>query len=1132
MPVEEPRWRMRYQLVPWAGVLPGLRSLLVASLLVAVMWAGMHWYSQPEVGALTFTPHVVDQATTAVGVLGIAVADVDGDGDLDIVTAGNDDLKVYENVGSAIFEMKIIDTVNGQRVQVVDLDNDGDLDLLVTLAASTDSVRWYEQTSRLEFNGHVLAPGKDGVAYAGDLNGDGKMDVATAVDASGSGDITLSRWMNGGGGEFTETVLETNTGVSAVTVGDIDGNGYADIVMGGTKGLQRWKTSDGLTFTREDLDDSNGNKTHLALGDLNGDNRLDIVTGDQGEDIVAVYHNEDNRRWNRTQLTGSADALTVVPVDLDEDGDGDVLVAAQDDNTIYWYEDTGDAGFVRRTLATKLQTVFGVAVGDIDGDGDWDVVAGDHYRGTVYWYERLQEKPVATVPSDMAQATDGSGIVTFSTTLSDEDRDTTSMRVQYSTDGDHWYKPWLKKVTTSAGSADLVNSNGFQVGSKNAIDTNDFESVKLTLSWDTKSSENTGGPIVGDVGTVQVRIIPRDQVGLGNAAVSKKFRVDNAPPAGAKNLQIVETSEETATLKWEVPTDSNAFTYHLYYGVNHADVLEKKSEVWEGSDAAAMNDVTTDGAIVEGLSEGQSYTFKLFVRDVLGNETAAPSVRGVITPAPFAPTESPVIFPSATPSSTPVFTPSPGVSPTPTISPVPSLTLLPTPTLAPIIPSVLDGNRPPVADAGPDQVVNPRAFVVLDGTASVDIEGESLTYSWKQIDGPLVNLSDDRTVTPSFSAGGEGETYIFALTVRDTYGATALDMVTVVNRELPLATTIPVVSEVPSPVPRVAAEPSWLWFLRWINNLLFILASGLTILLFLERFARSAQETSSGGALRAMSGGHTESALGRVVHYQTGQGIAGAEVLIYDTEGKLRMRQRTNDQGGFSTFFPPGQYTVAVQVEGFTFASTAAVGVRPSSGLLYTGGALVVTSAEEPIKMVIPMKPAVAKVGSWKTSLLLRWQLVQRLVRGLSWPIFLSGALLNTFLIFVAPGVWHLVLEILYVILVLAKIVLELKVRPAYGLVRDAITHIPLDLVAVRLLDAKTNRLVMTRVTDAQGRFFALPPAGYYNVVMGKPGYAPFIKQGVVIRDERNAVLQITAEMMPVAPGAGNLTQSVVQPTA
>mgnify|MGYP001201651235 CR=1 FL=1 len=59
--------------------------------------------------------------------------------------------------------------------------------------------------------------------------------------------------------------------------------------------------------------------------------------------------------------------------------------------------------------------------------------------------------------------------------------------------------------------------------------------------------------------------------------------------------------------------------------------------------------------------------------------------------------------------------------------------------------------------------------IVLDGTGSFDAESDSLSFAWKQIEGPSVYLTEEEPGLSSFKAG-EG-TYTFELTVTDNYGA-------------------------------------------------------------------------------------------------------------------------------------------------------------------------------------------------------------------------------------------------------------------------------------------------------------------------------------------------------------------------
>lgn len=87
-------------------------------------------------------------------------------------------------------------------------------------------------------------------------------------------------------------------------------------------------------------------------------------------------------------------------------------------------------------------------------------------------------------------------------------------------------------------------------------------------------------------------------------------------------------------------------------------------------------------------------------------------------------------------------------------------------------------NKPPVADAGPDQTVQEGRTVTLNGSGSNDPDDGIASYSWTRVSGPTVTLSNAAAASPTFTApdvGPSGAALTFRLTVTDKSGATATD---------------------------------------------------------------------------------------------------------------------------------------------------------------------------------------------------------------------------------------------------------------------------------------------------------------------------------------------------------------------
>lgn len=106
-------------------------------------------------------------------------------------------------------------------------------------------------------------------------------------------------------------------------------------------------------------------------------------------------------------------------------------------------------------------------------------------------------------------------------------------------------------------------------------------------------------------------------------------------------------------------------------------------------------------------------------------------------------------------------------------------------------------NRPPVANAGSDKTVNINTLVTLNGSASSDPDGDALTWSWTQVNGASVALSNDTAAQPTFTPSIAG-TYSFQLIVNDGELNSSPDQVVIAVKQVNSLPTAPIVAISPS----------------------------------------------------------------------------------------------------------------------------------------------------------------------------------------------------------------------------------------------------------------------------------------------------------------------------------------------
>ena len=197
-------------------------------------------------------------STNAISAWSAYSSDLDGDGDLDILSASVQDDKIawYENTdGQANFSTEKIITTNANAAKSVfasDLDNDGDMDVL-SASQLDDKIAWYENMDgQGNFSSEqIISTNLDGAisVYAADLDGDNDMDVLGA--SQNNGKIMSYENIDGMGTfEVVEpSIINYNSAATCVYAVDLDGDNDIDVLSSSIQNTIAWHENLNITST-------------------------------------------------------------------------------------------------------------------------------------------------------------------------------------------------------------------------------------------------------------------------------------------------------------------------------------------------------------------------------------------------------------------------------------------------------------------------------------------------------------------------------------------------------------------------------------------------------------------------------------------------------------------------------------------------------------------------------------------------------------------------------------------------------------------------------------------------------------------------------------------------------------------
>ena len=313
----------------------------------------LHWYDNAN--------GVISNVGTAVGddavPRAMRIADIDGDGLDDLVVAmtrdGDDRSALVwyrhsSSLSSSFFAPPVsIAPVSlaSWDIDVADIENDGDMDIIEIVV--TQKLRWHENNG----DGTTWAvhdiPVSDrwSVIKAADVDGDGNVDCVLAASRGATHDGMVAWLRNLGGGTFADPVVIADTtttfyilGVHSLEVVDLDVDGLNDIIAIGDDAVVAYylNNDDDTTFHQVPLIyERNAQVEAVAIDDLDGDGSLDIAASLSRTGNVLWYSNLVDEAVVDTNV--DQPALLIV-ADIDDDRDIDLILASGSQSTISFYE--------------------------------------------------------------------------------------------------------------------------------------------------------------------------------------------------------------------------------------------------------------------------------------------------------------------------------------------------------------------------------------------------------------------------------------------------------------------------------------------------------------------------------------------------------------------------------------------------------------------------------------------------------------------------------------------------------------------------------------------------------------------------------------------------------------------------